>query len=72
MELRTTALMYYLLVWFLSLLLCFVFVVQIQELETENTELKYKVQDLENQLRIRDLTSSPVSNAKKSLYEKLR
>ncbi|XP_040213116.1 PTB domain-containing engulfment adapter protein 1 isoform X3 [Rana temporaria] len=32
---------------------------RIQELETENTELKYKVQDLENQLRIRDLTSSP-------------
>ncbi|XP_069589876.1 PTB domain-containing engulfment adapter protein 1 isoform X4 [Ranitomeya imitator] len=32
---------------------------RIQELETENTELKYKVQDLENQLRISDLTSSP-------------
>ncbi|XP_071977085.1 PTB domain-containing engulfment adapter protein 1 isoform X2 [Engystomops pustulosus] len=32
---------------------------RIQELETENTELKYKVQDLENQLRKSDLTSSP-------------
>ncbi|XP_077304788.1 PTB domain-containing engulfment adapter protein 1 isoform X1 [Lithobates pipiens] len=36
---------------------------RIQELETENTELKYKVQDLENQLRIRDLTSSPLPHA---------
>ncbi|KAM4026151.1 PTB domain-containing engulfment adapter protein 1 isoform 7-T13 [Anomaloglossus baeobatrachus] len=33
---------------------------KIQELETENTELKYKVQDLENQLRISDLPSSPL------------
>ncbi|XP_069589878.1 PTB domain-containing engulfment adapter protein 1 isoform X5 [Ranitomeya imitator] len=41
--------------------LCYVFDSEkcIQELETENTELKYKVQDLENQLRISDLTSSP-------------
>ncbi|XP_072274895.1 PTB domain-containing engulfment adapter protein 1 isoform X2 [Pyxicephalus adspersus] len=36
---------------------------RIQELETENTELKYKVQDLENQLRIRDLTSSPLPHS---------
>ncbi|XP_069589883.1 PTB domain-containing engulfment adapter protein 1 isoform X8 [Ranitomeya imitator] len=35
---------------------------RIQELETENTELKYKVQDLENQLRISDLTSSPAGS----------
>ncbi|XP_056391136.1 PTB domain-containing engulfment adapter protein 1 isoform X1 [Hyla sarda] len=35
---------------------------RIQELETENTELKYKVQDLENQLRITDLTFSPASS----------
>ncbi|XP_066433178.1 PTB domain-containing engulfment adapter protein 1 isoform X1 [Eleutherodactylus coqui] len=33
---------------------------RIQELETENTELKYKVQDLENQLRISDFPSSPL------------
>ncbi|XP_071977086.1 PTB domain-containing engulfment adapter protein 1 isoform X3 [Engystomops pustulosus] len=35
---------------------------RIQELETENTELKYKVQDLENQLRKSDLTSSPAAS----------
>ncbi|XP_073414296.1 PTB domain-containing engulfment adapter protein 1 isoform X2 [Dendrobates tinctorius] len=35
---------------------------RIQELETENTELKYKVQDLEKQLRISDLTSSPAGS----------
>ncbi|KAM4026150.1 PTB domain-containing engulfment adapter protein 1 isoform 6-T12 [Anomaloglossus baeobatrachus] len=35
---------------------------RIQELETENTELKYKVQDLENQLRISDLPSSPAGS----------
>ncbi|XP_063788797.1 PTB domain-containing engulfment adapter protein 1 isoform X4 [Pseudophryne corroboree] len=35
---------------------------RIQELETENTELKYKVQDLENQLRISDITSSPAGS----------
>ncbi|KAM4026148.1 PTB domain-containing engulfment adapter protein 1 isoform 4-T10 [Anomaloglossus baeobatrachus] len=42
--------------------LCYVFDSEkcIQELETENTELKYKVQDLENQLRISDLPSSPL------------
>ncbi|XP_078539815.1 PTB domain-containing engulfment adapter protein 1 isoform X2 [Lissotriton helveticus] len=34
---------------------------RIQELETENTELKCKVQDLESQLRISDIASSPVS-----------
>ncbi|XP_069082038.1 PTB domain-containing engulfment adapter protein 1 isoform X2 [Pleurodeles waltl] len=34
---------------------------RIQELETENTELKCKVQDLENQLRLSDIASSPVS-----------
>lgn len=33
---------------------------RIQELETENTELKCKVQDLENQLRISDIASSPL------------
>ncbi|XP_069589885.1 PTB domain-containing engulfment adapter protein 1 isoform X9 [Ranitomeya imitator] len=44
--------------------LCYVFDSEkcIQELETENTELKYKVQDLENQLRISDLTSSPAGS----------
>ncbi|XP_053554571.1 PTB domain-containing engulfment adapter protein 1 [Bombina bombina] len=35
---------------------------RIQELETENTELKFKVQDLENQLRISDLTLSPAGS----------
>ncbi|KAM4626718.1 PTB domain-containing engulfment adapter protein 1 isoform 2-T3 [Discoglossus pictus] len=35
---------------------------RIQELETENIELKYKVQDLENQLRISDVTSSPAGS----------
>ncbi|XP_063286199.1 PTB domain-containing engulfment adapter protein 1 isoform X2 [Pelobates fuscus] len=39
---------------------------RIQELETENTELKYKVQDLENQLRIGDITSSPLLKIKPS------
>ncbi|KAM5151542.1 PTB domain-containing engulfment adapter protein 1 isoform 1-T1 [Mantella aurantiaca] len=34
----------------------------IQELETENSELKYKVQDLENQLRIRDISFSPAGS----------
>ncbi|XP_069082040.1 PTB domain-containing engulfment adapter protein 1 isoform X4 [Pleurodeles waltl] len=33
---------------------------RIQELETENTELKCKVQDLENQLRLSDIASSPL------------
>ncbi|XP_010078107.1 PREDICTED: PTB domain-containing engulfment adapter protein 1-like, partial [Pterocles gutturalis] len=32
---------------------------RIQELETENTELKNKVQDLENQLRITQVQASP-------------
>ncbi|XP_009873146.1 PREDICTED: PTB domain-containing engulfment adapter protein 1-like, partial [Apaloderma vittatum] len=32
---------------------------RIQELETENTELKNKVQDLENQLRITQVHASP-------------
>ncbi|XP_075464559.1 PTB domain-containing engulfment adapter protein 1 isoform X8 [Ascaphus truei] len=35
---------------------------RIQELETENIELKYKVQDLENQLRISDVTFSPAGS----------
>ncbi|XP_075036155.1 PTB domain-containing engulfment adapter protein 1 isoform X1 [Mixophyes fleayi] len=35
---------------------------RIQELETENTELKYKVQDLENQLRKSDQTTSPAGS----------
>ncbi|KAM5151543.1 PTB domain-containing engulfment adapter protein 1 isoform 2-T2 [Mantella aurantiaca] len=35
---------------------------RIQELETENSELKYKVQDLENQLRIRDISFSPAGS----------
>ncbi|XP_063788796.1 PTB domain-containing engulfment adapter protein 1 isoform X3 [Pseudophryne corroboree] len=39
---------------------------RIQELETENTELKYKVQDLENQLRISDITSSPLLHIRPS------
>ncbi|XP_060113229.1 PTB domain-containing engulfment adapter protein 1 isoform X2 [Heteronotia binoei] len=34
---------------------------RIQELETENMELKNKVQDLENQLRITEVNSSPSS-----------
>ncbi|XP_069471724.1 PTB domain-containing engulfment adapter protein 1 isoform X2 [Ambystoma mexicanum] len=33
---------------------------RIQDLETENSELKCKVQDLENQLRICDIASSPL------------
>ncbi|XP_053327770.1 PTB domain-containing engulfment adapter protein 1 [Spea bombifrons] len=39
---------------------------RIQELETENIELKYKVQDLENQLRINDITLSPLLHIKSS------
>ncbi|XP_044158570.1 PTB domain-containing engulfment adapter protein 1 isoform X2 [Bufo gargarizans] len=35
---------------------------RIQELETENTELKYKVRDLEKQLRISDPGSSPAGS----------
>ncbi|XP_078539817.1 PTB domain-containing engulfment adapter protein 1 isoform X4 [Lissotriton helveticus] len=35
---------------------------RIQELETENTELKCKVQDLESQLRISDIASSPAGS----------
>ncbi|XP_040296735.1 PTB domain-containing engulfment adapter protein 1 isoform X2 [Bufo bufo] len=44
--------------------LCYVFDSEkcIQELETENTELKYKVRDLENQLRISDPGSSPAGS----------
>ncbi|XP_053774837.1 PTB domain-containing engulfment adapter protein 1 isoform X6 [Desmodus rotundus] len=34
----------------------------IQDLETENTELKNKVQDLENQLRITQVSSSPAGS----------
>ncbi|XP_044158571.1 PTB domain-containing engulfment adapter protein 1 isoform X3 [Bufo gargarizans] len=44
--------------------LCYVFDSEkcIQELETENTELKYKVRDLEKQLRISDPGSSPAGS----------
>ncbi|XP_074158999.1 PTB domain-containing engulfment adapter protein 1 isoform X6 [Sminthopsis crassicaudata] len=35
---------------------------RIQELETENTELKNKVQDLENQLRITQISTSPAAS----------
>uniref|UniRef100_A0A8C5Q6V4 PTB domain-containing engulfment adapter protein 1 n=1 Tax=Leptobrachium leishanense TaxID=445787 RepID=A0A8C5Q6V4_9ANUR len=35
---------------------------RIQDLETENTELKHKVQELENQLRINDTASSPTGS----------
>ncbi|XP_075385993.1 PTB domain-containing engulfment adapter protein 1 isoform X7 [Tenrec ecaudatus] len=35
---------------------------RIQDLETENMELKNKVQDLENQLSITQVSASPVSN----------
>eukprot|EP00075_Anas_platyrhynchos_P028135 XP_027317388.1 PTB domain-containing engulfment adapter protein 1 [Anas platyrhynchos] len=37
---------------------------RIQELETENTELKNKVQDLENQLRITQVHASPLLHIK--------
>nr|XP_033801357.1 PTB domain-containing engulfment adapter protein 1 isoform X2 [Geotrypetes seraphini] len=37
---------------------------RIQELETENTELKNKVQDLENHLRISDISTSPLPHLK--------
>ncbi|XP_074449922.1 PTB domain-containing engulfment adapter protein 1 isoform X1 [Larus michahellis] len=37
---------------------------RIQELETENTELKNKVQDLENQLRITQVQASPLLHIK--------
>ncbi|XP_066137057.1 PTB domain-containing engulfment adapter protein 1 isoform X3 [Saccopteryx bilineata] len=35
---------------------------RIQDLETENVELKHKVQDLENQLRITQVSTSPAGN----------
>ncbi|XP_072468729.1 PTB domain-containing engulfment adapter protein 1 isoform X8 [Notamacropus eugenii] len=35
---------------------------RIQELETENTELRNKVQDLENQLRITQISTSPAAS----------
>ncbi|XP_036110838.1 PTB domain-containing engulfment adapter protein 1 isoform X2 [Molossus molossus] len=41
---------------------------RIQDLETENTELKNKVQDLENQLRITQVSTSPLPH-KMSDYE---
>ncbi|XP_071603887.1 PTB domain-containing engulfment adapter protein 1 isoform X5 [Heliangelus exortis] len=46
--------------------LCYVFDSEkcIQELETENTELKNKVQDLENQLRITQVHASPLLHIK--------
>ncbi|XP_075286798.1 PTB domain-containing engulfment adapter protein 1 isoform X2 [Opisthocomus hoazin] len=46
--------------------LCYVFDSEkcIQELETENTELKNKVQDLENQLRITQVHTSPLLHIK--------
>uniref|UniRef100_A0A8C5Q6S2 PTB domain-containing engulfment adapter protein 1 n=1 Tax=Leptobrachium leishanense TaxID=445787 RepID=A0A8C5Q6S2_9ANUR len=40
---------------------------RIQDLETENTELKHKVQELENQLRINDTASSPLPCIKPSI-----
>lgn len=40
---------------------------QINELETENLELKNKVQDLENQLRITEVHTLPVSTLSKNV-----
>ncbi|XP_075464552.1 PTB domain-containing engulfment adapter protein 1 isoform X3 [Ascaphus truei] len=42
---------------------------RIQELETENIELKYKVQDLENQLRISDVTFSPLLHIQSGIQQ---